>query len=511
MGSTYSPITLAQEKRSFSWPGSLPYHHLNLPTTTSPSFLTAFKSVAHAPNTQPRKRSPDMVPLRTTTITTKPSVTPLWVSTSLASAATASAAGQHPAMATTVSTALTHSPLGAQHIPVGTPLFYQLTSAQGFGLQSPLIGPLLTVLPTGVARHPPTSTVSPQQVFLNPNQGLSLLAQGQVPALSQQNAAKQAPASLPPNLFAVTSTTPGGVGPIAEPSTGQVLTSPLAESIQVSSGSQSPPRTLASIPSTEMTRGYVELKAFAEEFKTKRIRLGYTQGAVGQSLADKGYSNFAQSTISRFEQMQLSPTNAAAIKQVLEKWLQEAESPSSASSTSSSSPMMASRKRKRRAVFTPQTRTCMDEFFRQNPRPNRQLIESIAQQLDLLPEEVRVWFCNKRQKEKQHHSLQTVYSDRESVLSSGSASPTSLYDHAHLKRRSPSPKTSFTIEELSKSSASSTSSSPVHLTSPFAMSSMGAITTTSSQNVFPMLVAPHSSPLGSISQFLNAAPVITKA
>jgi len=61
-----------------------------------------------------------------------------------------------------------------------------------------------------------------------------------------------------------------------------------------------------------MTPHYTELKNFAEEFKTRRIRLGFTQGAVGQSLADKGYNNFAQSTISRFEQMQLSPTNATA-------------------------------------------------------------------------------------------------------------------------------------------------------------------------------------------------------
>ena len=43
--------------------------------------------------------------------------------------------------------------------------------------------------------------------------------------------------------------------------------------------------TLASIPPEEMTPAYIELKVFADEFKTKRIQLGYTQGAVGQSLA----------------------------------------------------------------------------------------------------------------------------------------------------------------------------------------------------------------------------------
>lgn len=213
-----------------------------------------------------------------------------------------------------------------------------------------------------------------------------------------------------------------------------------------------------------MTPAYAQLKAFAEEFKTKRIQLGYTQGAVGQSLADRGYSNFAQSTISRFEQMQLSASNAATIKQVLEKWLYDAENPEAASSSTDS--VIPSRKRKKRAVFTTQTRTSLEDYFCQEARPSRQLIEMIANELDLLPEEVRVWFCNKRQKFKQQTTEDVVVSPSSSLAAGFLTSPTSPDSATRLpgKRSSPSPPPNFSIEELSKSSTTITHS-PVRITS----------------------------------------------
>lgn len=268
-----------------------------------------------------------------------------------------------------------------------------------------------------------------------------------------------------------------------EPTTGQTL--PYSDNSEYGSACSSPaasvstvgspaPRTLASIPHSELTSDQIELKGFAEDFKTRRIKLGFTQGSVGQSLAEKGYSNFAQSTISRFEQMQLSPSNAATIRVVLEQWLLEAESPDSAPSgpcSGANLPMMASRKRKKRAVFTPHTKSTLDTCFLQNPRPNRQAIEEMSQQLELLPEEVRVWFCNKRQKSKpgvpqypvRSLSLGNETSTGNRSPHSTTPSPSPSCDGAlgllALKRRSASPpshKTPFTIEELSKSSSSST-------------------------------------------------------
>ena len=222
--------------------------------------------------------------------------------------------------------------------------------------------------------------------------------------------------------------------------------------------------TLASIPQDELTPAHIELKEFAEEFKTRRIKLGYTQGAVGHSLAEKGYSNFAQSTISRFEQLQLSPSNAAAIRQVLERWLRETENPSAVVSTSE--PPIPSRKRKKRAVYTTQTRQMLDDYFQKDPRPNRAIIEMIAQELDLLPEEVRVWFCNKRQKYK--HSVSAMSDEATSPCS-----PASSSSNIPSKQTSPSPShVNFSIEELSKSSTNSkavTTFSPIQFTSHLSM------------------------------------------
>ncbi len=215
--------------------------------------------------------------------------------------------------------------------------------------------------------------------------------------------------------------------------------------------------TLAAIPPEEMTPAYYQLKEFAESFKTKRIQLGYTQGAVGQSLADRGYSNFAQSTISRFEQMQLSPSNAAAIKIVLERWLIETDNPQAVTSTTLD-PLGPPRKRKKRAVFSSQTRDTLEEYFQKEARPNRQIIEAISNDLGLLPEEVRVWFCNKRQKFKvsDDNSSDDRYSDPTSPSSTRSCSP---------------PRTRFTIEELSKSStATNHTFSPVSFASSFTCS-----------------------------------------
>lgn len=296
---------------------------------------------------------------------------------------------------------------------------------------------LFTIVPSGLVQPPSAiKTFLPQT---SPVTTLSPQAETTTPILVPESPMKTQTPVHPPNHLL-----------------GNSAITPMKQSPQLTKCAT----TLAAIPPEEMTPAYHELKGFAESFKTKRIQLGYTQGAVGQSLADRGYSNFAQSTISRFEQMQLSPSNAAAIKVVLERWLLEADNPEAVTSTTLD-PLGPPRKRKKRAVFSTQTRELLEDYFRKEARPNRQIIETIANDLGLLPEEVRVWFCNKRQKLK--------FSDDGSVddPKSSPSSPAS--------NRCPSPpRTKFTIEELSKSSATtplSFTSSPVCFTSAFTMSS----------------------------------------
>ena len=451
------PTSLKEIKQPFSWPGSL--SRIKMPKPFD--FRTAFDSTVTAPDKAPfRANIRSSSPLQVSPVTIQAN-TPL------------------------------------TQIPIGAPFVYQLGSSPGFGVQQAMLTPILTMLPTK-----PVVVATPAQSVMNPAQGLSMSLTAPRPANTTPEEEKPSPKKQ--GISRASPPTPKTtLVHVAEPTTGQAIVSSsliISETTQFHMPKQhSPLRTLASISPTEMTPQYSELKAFAEKFKTKRIQLGFTQGAVGQSLAEKGYSNFAQSTISRFEQMQLSPTNAAAIKQVLEKWLMDAESPLSAHSsttTSGSDTIVTSRKRKKRAVFTPHTRTSLEEFFKQNPRPNRSLIEAISQQLDLLPEEVRVWFCNKRQKQKQQQG--TVYHypfESQSSITTSPSSHGTTVTQQRTKRGTPSPKTSFTIEELSKSSTSSTPS-PIQSTAPFLVSPP---TGSTPQSMFPMLMAQSPSNISSIA------------
>ena len=69
-----------------------------------------------------------------------------------------------------------------------------------------------------------------------------------------------------------------------------------------------------------------DLEAFAKQFKQKRIKLGFTQADVGLALGALFGSVFSQTTICRFEALQLSFKNMCKLKPLLHKWLLEADS-----------------------------------------------------------------------------------------------------------------------------------------------------------------------------------------
>ena len=346
----------------------------------------------------------------------------------------------------------------------------------------PLASPMTTMVSgASIGAHPLVTPIHNLFSLVAPSQSLPRLAPG--------------PVILPPIL-------PLPLQPV-HPATLQetaktVVHSPVATSLPDMRALPSPPPSTASSSrrsshslqgeaSDQGTRpsqpSIAELRAFAEEFRRKRISLGYTQGAVGISLAKMGYANFAQSTISRFEQMQLSPRNAASIKDVLVAWIKHAEKypqgplvgdESLPSPTLTLPPIGSSygtRKRKKRAVFTPSAKRILEDTFHSDPKPNRAVIEQLSQDLDMLPEEVRVWFCNKRQKEKGHSHPSTSSSITEEGepdihSTSTSSSPSSLRVISSVSnpaappaQRSKTIPQNFRIEEMSKSSSTSPASS----------------------------------------------------
>uniref|UniRef100_A0A674N9Q0 POU class 2 homeobox 2a n=1 Tax=Takifugu rubripes TaxID=31033 RepID=A0A674N9Q0_TAKRU len=54
-----------------------------------------------------------------------------------------------------------------------------------------------------------------------------------------------------------------------------------------------------------------ELEQFARTFKQRRIKLGFTQGDVGVAMGKLYGNDFSQTTISRFEALNLSVILAA--------------------------------------------------------------------------------------------------------------------------------------------------------------------------------------------------------
>ncbi|KAM4538842.1 uncharacterized protein pou2f2a isoform 2-T2 [Odontesthes bonariensis] len=152
-----------------------------------------------------------------------------------------------------------------------------------------------------------------------------------------------------------------------------------------------------------------ELEQFARTFKQRRIKLGFTQGDVGVAMGKLYGNDFSQTTISRFEALNLSFKNMCKLKPLLEKWLGDAEtmavdsmlpSPSSISSPMLGIEGLPGRRRKKRTSIETNVRVALERNFCTNQKPTSEEILLMAEQLNMEKEVIRVWFCNRRQKEK---------------------------------------------------------------------------------------------------------------
>ncbi|XP_061081532.1 POU domain, class 2, transcription factor 1b [Conger conger] len=181
-----------------------------------------------------------------------------------------------------------------------------------------------------------------------------------------------------------------------------------ATPIQTLPHSQTTPKRIDT-PSLEEPSDLEELEQFAKTFKQRRIKLGFTQGDVGLAMGKLYGNDFSQTTISRFEALNLSFKNMCKLKPLLEKWLNDAENLTSDQAMSSPSSLGSSamgleglnRRRKKRTSIETNIRVALEKsFLEQNQKPTSEEITMIADQLNMEKEVIRVWFCNRRQKEK---------------------------------------------------------------------------------------------------------------
>jgi class 2 POU domain transcription factor len=194
-----------------------------------------------------------------------------------------------------------------------------------------------------------------------------------------------------------------------------------------------------------------ELERFSKLFKQKRIKLGYTQGDVGLAMGKMYGNDFSQTTISRFEALNLSFKNMCKLKPLLARWLEDADaSHNSHTNASTAAQLMnpatqlsmdggpanltvgqtslsslmgndaVSRRRKKRTSIDTTVRLNLERAFNANPKPTSEEIAYIADNLCMEKEVVRVWFCNRRQKEKRMNPSANI-------SPSGSPAPSSVH------------------------------------------------------------------------------------
>uniref|UniRef100_A0AAA9S7A3 POU domain protein n=2 Tax=Bos TaxID=9903 RepID=A0AAA9S7A3_BOVIN len=241
----------------------------------------------------------------------------------------------------------------------------------------------------------PTTNLQPAQFII------SQTPQGQQGLLQAQNLLTQLPQQSQANLLQ----SQPSIALTSQPATPTRTIA--ATPIQTLPQSQATPKRIDT-PSLEEPSDLEELEQFAKTFKQRRIKLGFTQGDVGLAMGKLYGNDFSQTTISRFEALNLSFKNMCKLKPLLEKWLNDAENLSSDSALSSpsalNSPGMGieglNRRRKKRTSIETNIRVALEKSFLENQKPTSEEITMIADQLNMEKEVIRVWFCNRRQKEK---------------------------------------------------------------------------------------------------------------
>ncbi|KAI5621344.1 POU domain, class 2, transcription factor 1 isoform X2, partial [Silurus asotus] len=404
-------------------------------------------------------------------------------------------------------TPITQIPL-SQPIQI-TPQLQQLHQQQNLNLQQ-----FVLVQPG----HPIAAQLQPAQFII------SQTPQGQQSLLQAQNLLTQLPqsqANLLQSQPSITLTT--------QPATPTRTIA--ATPIQTLSHNQTTPKRLET-PSLEEPSDLEELEQFAKTFKQRRIKLGFTQGDVGLAMGKLYGNDFSQTTISRFEALNLSFKNMCKLKPLLEKWLNDADtyirlcvfvravcaenqtSDQGLSSPSSiGSPGLGmeglNRRRKKRTSIETNIRVALEKsFLEQNQKPTSEEITMIADQLNMEKEVIRVWFCNRRQKEKRINPPSSGSAASTPIKAIFSSSTPLVTSTASLVTSSTS--TPLTVNPVLP--LTSTSISSIGL----AGTTVGSATTKTASAIYTMPAmttatsSPSLSPSPSMPQAMSAESVVTQ-
>ncbi|GMT04426.1 hypothetical protein PENTCL1PPCAC_26600, partial [Pristionchus entomophagus] len=170
---------------------------------------------------------------------------------------------------------------------------------------------------------------------------------------------------------------------------------------------------IASITSDESI-DLEEIENFAVNFKKQRMAYGCTQHDIGMALGRKYGTEFSQTTISRFEALNLSFKNMCKLRPLIRDWLADVDSAldqglsineflQRTPSVSLQKPVNAKSKkaggfRKKRTFIDGYQSVKLQEEFDKNCRPTGNQLNDLAERLQLDKNIIRVWYSNHRQK-----------------------------------------------------------------------------------------------------------------
>ncbi|XP_073524659.1 POU domain, class 2, transcription factor 1 isoform X1 [Phyllobates terribilis] len=333
----------------------------------------------------------------------------------------------------------------------------------------------------------PTTNLPPAQFII------SQTPQGQQGLLQAQNLLTQLPQQSQANLLQ----SQPSITLTSQPATPTRTIA--ATPVQHLPQSQTTPKRIDT-PSLEEPSDLEELEQFAKTFKQRRIKLGFTQGDVGLAMGKLYGNDFSQTTISRFEALNLSFKNMCKLKPLLEKWLNDAENITTDSALSSPNVMNSpghgieglNRRRKKRTSIETNIRVALEKSFLENQKPTSEEITMIADQLHMEKEVIRVWFCNRRQKEKRINPPSSGLSSNSPIKA--------MYP-------SPTPLVASTPSLVTSSAATTLTVNPVlPLTSAAAVTSFSATGTTGTPTANTATVISTAPPISSVLTSPSLSP-----
>ena len=150
-----------------------------------------------------------------------------------------------------------------------------------------------------------------------------------------------------------------------------------------------------------------DYKEFAVAFKNHRIKLDYSHNDVSQQLGFRYGITTTKDSVSEFESLQMSLPDVRKLKSVLQMWVKDTAKAAGTSEeeineivVSPTTSINPRRERKRRTAIDPWVKEELEAEFQSKRKPTQVEMSRMASRLGVEKDFVRIWFCNRRQRQK---------------------------------------------------------------------------------------------------------------